>query len=238
MIFTAIANTFVRIGTAISTTCSKIGSAVVGFAQKVAPVIAQVVDAFKPVADALGKIAGAFLQNMGILQPGQSVEDLGERALQASERGITTDKFDNFDDYLSALRNFELDPNKEHKAIERLISGLAIGTWGTELKLNAAPGSLGSMWLLPMANSEYFTADRLLGLVMAGALRGDMQAYLEKRLSGADASEMREKLEINADGSPMNEAQLDELYEALDKSCDAWDKLREKVQQRSSEGAQ
>lgn len=229
------------VATAISATVSKIGSAVLSFAQKVVPVIAQFLEAFKPIAKALGEIASAFLQGAGILQDGESVSDFGERALQASEKGITPDKYENFEDYMRALREFEIDPNKMHTDTEQIVGGLAVGTLGLEAKTKASHGSLDHIWLWPMVNPSYFTAERMDTLLRSGALvaLSTLGAqFMGKQLSGAEAAELRQKLEVNADGTPMNEAQLGDLYGALDAARSEWDKLAEKLQQGSGEGAQ
>lgn len=235
-IIPAIGSALASIGTTISAACAKIGPAVVAFSQKVAPVIAQVVEVFKPIAESLGKIAGAFLQGAGILQHGESLSDFGERVLQASENGITTDKYDSFKDYMAALRAFEIDPDKTHKGFAQVVGGLAVCTWGLEDEAKAKPGSLAHTWLWPMVNPGYFTAERLEALWRSGALEAlsalGEQAFMGKSLSGAEAAELHQKL----GGGTMSEAQLGELYDALDSGRSEWGKLMEKVQQGGGEG--
>ena len=135
----------------ISSAVGSIGNALVSFASNVGPVIAKIVTELEPVAVALGKFAAAFLQGMGVLKPNEKPEDIGERALQAAEKGVTIEQFDNFDSYLAALRDFDLDAEKAAKrsTAEKLVAGIGVCTIAMERKYNAAPGSLDTLWLLP-----------------------------------------------------------------------------------------
>lgn len=220
---------------AISSAVSSIGSALSSFAATVGPVIANVIEALKPVAEAIGKFANAFLQGMGILKPDEKVEDLGERALQAAAQGITLDEFENFDDYMDALRTIELDPEVSSKrsTAEKLVAGLGVGTIGVEDKYNAERGSLNGMWLLPMSNPDYFTPERMQSLISTGRFGGDVFAYLENRLSGGEARNIEKKLELNADGQRMNEDELGTLYSALDSAQGKWAEITKQIENRN-----
>lgn len=217
---------------AVSSAVSSIGSALSSFASGVGSVIAGVVSALAPVAEALGKFASAFLQGLGILKPDEKAEDLGERALQAAEKGITLGQFDDFDSYVDALRNFELDPEKaaNRSQAEKLVAGIGIGNVGLERKFNASPGSFDSLWLLPMANPDYFTPDRMQSLVNTGRFSGDVFAYLEKRLSAGDSSRLESALEACTGQSEPDASSKEKLYVALDQASDHWKDLVQQVQ--------
>lgn len=225
------------VGSAIGSACSAIGSAISSFATGIATVIGGIISALTPVAAALGKFANAFLQGLGILKPDEKVEDFGDRALQAADKGITIDKFKNFDDYMSALRDFKLDPEQSAKrsSAEKMVAGLGVGTIATEDKFNLDRGSLNGMWLLPMANSGYFTPERMQTLVNTGRLGGDIFAYLEKRLSAGDTRTLEKRLEINPDGSAMNGTQLDTLYDELHAARDNFTNLGEQAEAKHSQ---
>ncbi len=225
-------------GSAISSAVSSIGSALSSFASTVGPVIANVIEALKPIAEAIGKFANAFLQGMGILKPEEKVEDLGERALQAAAKGITLDKYENFDDYMEALRNIELDPeiSAKRSTAEKLVAGMGVGTVGVEDKYNVERGSLNGMWLLPMTNPNYFTPERMQSLIATGRFGGDVFAYLENRLSGGEARNIEKKLEINANGQPMSEDELGTLYGALDSAQEKWAEIAKQVESRNMPG--
>ncbi|MGC8731337.1 MAG: hypothetical protein ACP5RC_03660 [Halothiobacillaceae bacterium] len=215
------------VGSLIGSVVSGIGSAVSSFVANVAPVIGSIIDAIKPVAEAIGRFANAFLQGLGILKPGEKVDDIGERALQAAEVGIKPEQFDNFDDYMSKLRDFELDPEKanQRSQAEKITAGLAVGTLGAEKKFGYEQGALDTLWLLPMTNAEYFTPERMQSLVSTGRFTGDVFSYLEKRLSGADATRMEKSFEALLGENPSADARAD-LYQNLEKARTEWQNLQ------------
>ena len=156
---------------------------------------------------------------------------MGDRALQAAEKGITMDKFEDFDDYIDALRKFELNPEASEKygAAEKLIAGLGVATVGIEDKFNAEPGSLSNLWLLPATNPEYFTAERLKSLLENGGSIGDISAYLDKHMNGETTRQFEKKFEFTPDGKPMDNKELGELYDALDSARTEWAELNKQL---------
>lgn len=222
---------------AVCNTVSTIGSAVSSFANSIKPVLGPVLTTIAqlvphPVVKAVANFANTLLHALAIFRPDETVQDMGERALQAAEQGITLDKYDNkFDEYMAALRDFDLNPESAEKysPVEKFVAGLGIATVGIEDKFNAEHGSLNSIWLLPATNADYFTSDRIKSLLENGKLIGDVGAYLEKRLSGEEASEFRKNLEITPEGKPMNDSELGKLYNALDSSRAEWAKLEQQI---------
>lgn len=234
--FSFVSSCVSSIGSAISSAVGNIGSALSSFASTIGPVLASVVNALTPVAEAIGKFANAFLQGLGIIKPNETVEELGDRALQAAKKeGITPDKFENFDGYMDALRKFELDPEVSSKrsSAEKMVAGMGIGTVGVEDKFGAERGSLNSMWLLPMTNPTYFTPERMQTLASGGRLGGDIFAYLEKKLGGAESSSFKESFEVTPEGKPMNNKELGTLYDALDSARDKWADISKKMEERN-----
>lgn len=224
------------VGSAISSAVSSIGGALSSFAATVGPVLGSVLDAFKPVAEALGRFANAFLQGLGILKPDEQIDDIGERALQAAQHGITLEAFDDFDDYMAALRRFEPDPEiaARRSPAEKLVAGLGVGTVGVEDKFEAGRGSLNGLWLLPMTHPAYFTPERMQELVAGGRLGGDIFAYLDKRLSGGEARSLEKNLEVDAGGRPLAPPELDQLYGALDAARAQWAELARQIDARTA----
>ena len=223
--FSSIGSALSSMGSAIGNAIGSIGSALSSFASGIAPIIAKIVTELEPVAVALGKFAAAFLQGLGILKPDEKPEDIGERALQAAEKGITTDKFHDFESYLDALRDFDLDPEKASKrsAAEKLVAGIGVGTVAMERKYNAAPGSLDTLWLLPIANPTYFTPERMQGIVSTGRFTGNVFDYLEKRLSAGDSGRLEDALIADGD-------RKENHYEALDQARDKWEQLGQQLE--------
>jgi len=234
--WSSIGSALSSVASGICSAVSSIGSAISSFGSGVGTVIAATISALAPVAESIGKFANAFLQGLGIFKPGEKAEDVGERALQAAAQGITLDKFEKLDDFMQTLRDFPLDPEVSAKRsqAEKLVAGMGIGTVGVEEKFNAAPGSLNAMWLLPIANPEYFTPDRMQCLVSAGRLGGDIFSYLEKKLSDSESRSFEKALEVGSDGKSMPANELDKLYSALDESRANWAELSKQVQAKNN----
>lgn len=233
MILSAAISVVATIGGAISSAISTIGPAVSSFATKVAPVLGAIIDTIQPIATFIVRFASTLLQSIGILKPDEKLDDLGERALQAADSGITPSSCKNFDEYMDKLRNFDLDPEVAAKRspTEKLVAGLAIGTIGTEDKFNAERGSLNGMWLLPIASPSYFTPERVESLISTGRLGGNILEYLEKRLSDGEARSFEKKLELGEDGKTMPATNIDQLYEGLDSARNEWPKIQKQLDQ-------
>lgn len=214
----AISGAFSSVCSGISSAVSSIGSALSSFATGAGSFIGGLVTALAPVAQALGRFANTFLQGLGILKPQEDIQDLGDRALQAANQGITLEKFADFDAYMEALREVKLDPEASAKRpqAEKLVAGLGLGTVGVEKKFGLEHGSMNNMWLLPITNPEYFTPERMQTMVATGRLGGDVMAYLENRLSGGDSMAFEKQLSVRQDGSPMGKDETSQLYNALD----------------------
>lgn len=189
MVFGIIAS----IGSAIVSAVSSIGPAVSSFCTTVLP---RIVPVLEQVGQVVKAIANVVLSVLTIFKPGEDVEDMGDRALQAAEQGIKPDKFDTFDEYMAEIRNFRLDPEKSSSlsSIEKLAAGLAIGATGMEKKFDAPEGSLGPIWLLAASNPAYFTAERLINIAQSGGHVVDILRYFEGKLGPADAVKARDVL--------------------------------------------
>ena len=235
----AISSGFNAVSSAFSTVCStvsSIGSAVASFAHHIKPVLGPLLTTLanaipNPLAKNVVNFANALLHSLAIFHPTETVQDMGDRALQAAEQGITIDKFDKFDEYMSALRDFDINPelSEKYTTVEKFVAGLGIATVGIEDKFNAEPGSLNDIWLLPLTNADYFTPERMKSLLENGKMIGDVGAYIEKRMSGEDASAFRKNLEITPEGKPMNSSELGQLYSAVEKSRDEWAELKKQI---------
>lgn len=219
------------VGSAIASTVGSIGSALSSFATTVAPALGSILSRIPPIFGVISVWANAIGMLLNVLRPDEKVEDIGDRALQAAEQDIKPEKFEDFDQYMQALRDFKLNPEASEKTspVEKLVSGMGVTTLGMEEKFNLERGSLNSIWLLPITNADYFTPERIKGLLESGKVIGDVGAYLEKRLSGEEASALRKNLEVTPEGKPMNDGQLGTLYDALDSARSAWAKLDQQL---------
>lgn len=86
-------------------------SGIVAFAVSATKAIASlglVVEGLK----ALGNILTVIGKALGLIKPETQVDELGDKALQAEEAGITPDKFETYSAYVKAIDGFQLDPEK------------------------------------------------------------------------------------------------------------------------------
>lgn len=240
MIWSAITSCIGSVASTFPSALSSIGSALASFAKGPGPDIGTIVAIFIIIANLLLKFANDFLQAVGLIRPDEDIKDLGERALQAAEAGITMDDFPDFDSYLQRLRDFPLDPEKarQHSDDLKLTAGLGIASAGLEKKFNAEPGSLGALWLLPIVNPGYFTPERMQVLLIAGRLGHSVCSYLENQLSAFEEKRFEDRLSIDIDGKPMSDAEKEKLYAALEQAKQAWADLRSGIADVSADHVQ
>ncbi len=235
MVFPVIFGALAAAGTAIMSAVGTVGAAVSSFAASVGPMLTNIIQTNKPLAEAIRKFANTFLQNISILKPGETIEHLGERALQAAAKGIKLEDADSVSDYFGKLRDMDIDPELEEKRspAEKLLAGIAIATVGVENKFNAEQGSLNGLWLLPLANPQYFTPERMESLVTTVRLGNEVLGYLDKTLSAGDTRSFEKSFEFAAvvqpgqvEGKGPN---IDKLYDALDAARDKWAEISKDV---------
>ena len=71
------------------------------------------------VTKLVGKILTELVKALGIINPDENATDLGDKAIQAEAQGIVPEKYDNYQEYLNAVQNFELDPEKSKEIPEK-----------------------------------------------------------------------------------------------------------------------
>ena len=164
------------IGAAISSAVSGIGNALSTVARSVSGAL----DTFRDVASTLGKTLGPVLGKVvtvinvivtiveiaariaNLLKPQETVKDIGDRALQAEEEGITLETCDNdFNAYMEKLRALKLDPEKsaQHHDWEHEAAGLLVLEKGLELCAPCLTSR--SMWAIMCGNPQFFSKERL-----------------------------------------------------------------------------
>lgn len=67
-----------------------------------------------PIANMLGSVGFA----LGIIGK-PNMEEIGDKAIQASEAGITPEQFESHKKYMEAIQNFKIDPEKSEKISEK-----------------------------------------------------------------------------------------------------------------------
>ena len=88
----------------------------------------------------IGQILMTVAKALGLIEDDQqSVEDLGDKAIQAADEGIVPENYESYEEYLHDVENFELDPEKSAsiKQEEKIAKG-------AEVLLKAADEKLGT----------------------------------------------------------------------------------------------
>lgn len=103
------------------------------------------------VLDGMGKI-------WGILKPDENIRDMGERCMEAEERGIVPEKFLTFGEYAEKVRETPLsnDPGK-YTDEQRLLAGCAFTVRGLEDEIGIDPIFLETV----LAYEAFFNGARL-----------------------------------------------------------------------------
>lgn len=60
----------------------------------------------------VSNICLSLARGLGAVKEEMSPDEIGDRAIQASEKGITPEKFENYEKYVEEIKNFELDPER------------------------------------------------------------------------------------------------------------------------------
>lgn len=98
---------------------------------------------------------------LGLLDnPEIEAEELGDKALQAEEEGIKPENYDTYDEYVKAIEEFEIDPekSKEWSSSEKALKGIELSSALIIEKYGPDVQSL----LLEVARSpEFFDSKRL-----------------------------------------------------------------------------
>ncbi len=204
---------------AVASAVSSIGPAVAGFCTNVLPKIVPVIEKGMEILRVVSNVASMVCQVFGIFNKDETAENLGDRALQAAEKGITPDKYDDFDDYLDKLRSFNINPEQSEKIPpeQKIMAGLALAGKGLDEKLNAPEGTTGNLWALVGGKPEYFTADKITSLLKSGQDIMSVVDYFEGKLGAGEALEVEDKLmalDKSITPEKTNKAILDDLYAA------------------------
>lgn len=70
--------------------------------------IGMAIEGIKAIGNALLGIAKA----LGIIKPETEVDELGDKALQLEEKGITPENYESYEGYIKAVQDFKADPEK------------------------------------------------------------------------------------------------------------------------------
>lgn len=179
---------------AVVSAVSAIGPAVAQFASMIVPTLTPYLAKGMDLLLKVTNVAELVAQFAGVLKPGEGIANMGERALQAADAGIHTDQFGSVDEYLDALRQRPLDPEKKHDPATSLLSGLAVVSSGLDERLKLDEGTAGSLWPLVAIRRDYFTPEKIQQVLQHGQDIRDMVDYFSGKLGGAESLKVEDQL--------------------------------------------
>ena len=119
---------------------------------------------------ALGTAVIGIAKALGLIESETNVEDLGDKALQAGEEGITPEKYDRYEAYVKAVEGFKADPEKSKLLTEEdnVKKGLELIAGVMVERFEGFP--IGELFMYAGKNPEYFTEARMreLGKLIVG----------------------------------------------------------------------
>ena len=206
---------------AVAYVVSSIGPAVAEFCASVLPRLAPLLEKGMDILRMVEKIADTVSHAMGIFTGTDTTGDVGDRALQASDEGITPDQFENHADYMNALRHIDLDPDKSAKLTDaqKIVSGLAVAGRGLDDKFGSPEGTMGNLFWLAAANPEYFNADKLTQYLKTGQDIMSIVDYFDGKLGGGESLEVEDglvQLDKNINPDADEKSIREQIYAAAD----------------------
>ncbi len=176
------------------------------------------------IRTAIGVINVA-LTVVGLLKPNESVEDIGDMALQAQESGIEPADFSTYDEYMAEIRNFKLDTEKTKKYSfgEKACAGVAVQSWGMEEKLGDGSSEFLSLIVKDAKATEqgngYFTEERVSEILKTIDNISDVSKYFKDKLTPEKNSQIEEQL-VKIDQELNPDKTIDEIYKDLGKQIE------------------
>lgn len=176
----------------------------------------------------ISKVAGVIgevLKVFGILKPEDDMKDFGDKVMQAADKGITPDQFDKYDEYVEAIRNYELDPDVSIKTPTetKLAAAVGIGLISLEKRLEMPEGSSEDFLRLAILSPEYFNSARLESLLDKKVDFEKVTDYFSGKLDLADSCQIRSELfsaEKNLDSTADEAKHTQDLNDLKEKASE------------------
>ncbi len=192
----AVSSAFSSVCSAVSSACSSVLSGITNVVNNSSGSLITALALSLPISGALLKAVTAIdviCKVLGMLEPKETTEDIGDRAIQAQEAGIRPENYGTYKEYLSAIKNFEIDPKKsdEINQLDKLVAGVGVHYWGFEEKFGLGTGDLISKTI---ESPDYFTGERLEAYLDAVENISDVVEFFDGKLSPADQDMIEDKL--------------------------------------------
>ncbi len=122
-------------------------------------VLGLAVQGLKLIGNAIASIAKA----LEIIKPERDIEEIGDRALQAEEKGMTLDKYDSYETWVRDIEKddwgYDPEKNKEMDLQKKVLKGVEVSTAVTIERFPGLP--IQEFLSLAGKNPQFFTLERM-----------------------------------------------------------------------------
>lgn len=198
--FSAIVSAISSVASFVSTAVSSMGGAIGAAVSSISPMLSMGISVVGKVAN----VAQVLMRVLDIFKPDEKVDDMGDRMIQGADAGIKPEGYDKFDDYITAIRNRPLDPEKSKStALEvKQAAGITLSTMALEDKF-AGTANIADLWMLAGRDSGYFTGDKLVKVLEGFQDIKSLVSYFDGKSSPEATKEINQKLfDIEKAASP------------------------------------
>ncbi len=126
---------------------------------KALAVVGLAVQGLKVIGNAIASIAKA----LGIIKPERDIEEIGDRALQAEEKGMTSDKYSSYEAWVKDIERddwgYDPEKNKDMDLEKKVLKGVEVSTAITIERFPELP--IQEFFSLAGKNPEFFTIERM-----------------------------------------------------------------------------
>ncbi len=117
------------------------------------------IQGLKVIGNAIASIAKA----LGIIKPERDIEEIGDRALQAEEKGMTSDKYSSYEAWVKDIERddwgYDPEKNKDMDLEKKVLKGVEVSTAITIERFPELP--IQEFFSLAGKNPEFFTIERM-----------------------------------------------------------------------------
>lgn len=126
---------------------------------KALAVVGLAIQGLKVIGNAIASIAKA----LGIIKPERDIEEIGDRALQAEEKGMTPDKYSSYEAWVKDIERddwgYDPEKNKDMDLEKKVLKGVEVSTAITIERFPELP--IQEFFSLAGKNPEFFTIERM-----------------------------------------------------------------------------
>ena len=206
----------------VSSACSAVGSMFSGALSVVGKIFLPEIEIAIRVIGMVINVVEAVCKALGIWQKDDDPEELGDKAIQGAETGITRDKYETYEEYLKKIREVKLDPEVSAKIPQeaKFAAATTLGVLGLESFYHKDAGSLAACISVVAKNPEFFDAKRLQGYLDAGIDIKALRSCLDGTASaGKELSFLKSVLGVEQTITGKNDA---DIYKGLDDAMSHW----------------